>query len=146
MGVSTDYNQETAVKICTWIAEGKSLVSFCKQEDTPHISTVYRWIASNEVFRETYTQARADQADTLADQILDIADDKSNDVSVGPDGITKPNPENVQRSKLRVEARKWAAAKLKPVKYGDKIDVTSDNERIESVNVTRTVINGRKDG
>lgn len=43
----------------------------------------------------------------------------------------KYNGDAVQRSKLRVDARKWVAAKLKPKKYGDKIDVTSGNEPVK---------------
>lgn len=67
--------------------------------------------------------AREDQADTLADEILEIADESENDtyeVDLG-DGviIQKENREVVNRSRLRVDARKWVAAKLKPKKYGD---------------------------
>jgi hypothetical protein len=33
-----------------------------------------------------------------------------------------PNRKNIQRSRLRVDARKWAAAKLAPKKYGDRVE------------------------
>ena len=33
--------------------------------------------------------------------------------------VIKHAPEHVQRSRLRVDARKWIASKLKPKKYGD---------------------------
>lgn len=71
---------------------------------------------------DKYTRAREDQADTLADEILDIADEKIDDFIIDEEGNKRPNPDTVQRSKLRVEARKWIAAKLKPKKYGEKID------------------------
>jgi hypothetical protein len=95
----------------------------------PHVSTVYRWIAANDTFRDMYARAREDQADTLADQIIDISDDSTNDfvdagVGENADGspiATSFNSEHVQRAKLRVDARKWVAAKLKPKKYGDKL-------------------------
>ncbi len=84
----------------------------------PHVSTVYRWISSNQEFRDMYAQAREDQADTLADQIIEISDDATNDYMQGEDGL-ELNAENIQRSRLRVDARKFIAAKLKPKKYGE---------------------------
>jgi hypothetical protein len=68
-------------------------------------------------------RAREAQADTLADEILDIADESVNDFMerFGRDGEVTlvENPETINRSKLRIEARKWYAGKLKPKKYGD---------------------------
>jgi hypothetical protein len=66
----------------------------------------------------------------LADEIIDIADDGSNDwmereLESGKT-IEVLNAEHVARSRLRVDARKWVAAKLKPKKYGDKTLVGSD--------------------
>ncbi len=69
-----------------------------------------------------YVRAREDQADTLADEIVAIADDGSND-TYEKDGVVLTNQDVVARSRLRVDARKWVAAKLKPKKYGDKVDV-----------------------
>jgi hypothetical protein len=64
----------------------------------------------------------------LADEICDIADDASNDyMESGDDGV-KYNGDAVARSKLRVDARKWVAAKLKPKVYGDKTLIGSDPE------------------
>jgi hypothetical protein len=76
-------------------------------------------------FAEQYAHARDSQADTLADEILDIADDGSNDY-MGDDETY--NGDAVARSKLRVDARKWIASKLKPKKYGDKTLLGSDPE------------------
>lgn len=87
----------------------------------PHVSTVYRWLAANERFRDMYARAREDQADTLADEIVAIADDGQNDTYLNDDGVQMTNQDVVARSKLRVDARKWVAAKLKPRKYGDAI-------------------------
>src|SRR3546814_11281656 len=90
------------------------------------LSTVFRWLRdeAHEEFRQQYARARDNQADTLADEILDIADDGSNDY-VGED--EKYNGDAVARSRLRVDARKWLAGKLAPKKYGEKIDHTLAN-------------------
>jgi len=69
------------------------------------------------------TRARERQADVLAGQILEISDDGTNDYVQTEDGEV-PNHEHIQRSRLRVDSRKWLASKLAPKKYGDKIDAT----------------------
>ena len=132
------YTEEEGTKVCTWIVEGKSLKSYCKQEGTPNISTVYRWIIKHADFRDTYAQARKDQADTLADEIIDIADNSGNDKKT-IDGVEVVNHENIQRDRLRVDARKWTASKLKPKKYSDKIDLTTKGKEIQPVDLRSLV-------
>jgi hypothetical protein len=71
-----------------------------------------------------YARAKEQQADLLAEEIIEIADDSSKDLQ-GYDDYNNPieNKEFVNRSKLRVDARKWVASKLKPKKYGDKLEL-----------------------
>jgi len=123
MARPTDYTDELAIEICAKIAEGKALTTICKEEDKPSTVTVYSWLKNDTEFLNMYTRAREDQADTLFDEILTIADDGSNDTYLDADGNPRVDHDNVQRSRLRVEARKWGAAKLKPKKYGDKLDL-----------------------
>ena len=123
MGRLTSFTQETADEICNRLVRGKSLRKICLADDMPDPSTVFRWLSQNESFREQYAHAREAQADTYADEIVDIADDGTNDfMAAGEGDDLRYNGDAVQRSKLRVEARKWVAAKLKPKKYGDRIE------------------------
>ncbi len=62
------------------------------------------------------------QADALFDEALEIADDVSGDWSTDKDGKKVLDHENIQRSRLRVDTRKWAAGKMAPKRYGDKLD------------------------
>lgn len=130
MARPTKYSKELGVKICSQIAEGKSLVSICKADEMPSTVTVYSWLndEENKEFLNTYTRAREDQADTLADEIISIADEEctiirgvgggdNEDVEVVFDSVA------VARNRLRVDARKWTAAKLRPKKYSDKMDI-----------------------
>jgi len=103
---------------------------------------VFRWLASDEAFREMYARAREAQADTLFDEILDIADDARNDwmekrSAEGEQVGWQENGEAIRRSQLRIDARKWMAGKLRPKKYGDKLDVEHGGavrfDRIETV-------------
>jgi hypothetical protein len=70
----------------------------------------------------TSTRARAEQADKLFREIIEIADDASDDYVTTSDGKRIVDHENIQRSRLRVDARKWAAARLAPKKYGDRVE------------------------
>jgi hypothetical protein len=73
----------------------------------------------------------------MLDEILEIADDTSQDTTITDFG-PKPDTEWISRSKLRVDARKWAMSKLAPKKYGDakSIDLTSKGERITGFTIT----------
>jgi len=82
-----------------------------------------RWLDAHESFRENYARARQDQADFLAEEIVQIADDGSNDTYLTEDG-PKTNQDVIARSRLRVDARKWYASKLAPKKYGEKVEAT----------------------
>lgn len=142
MGRKLDYSDDIGNRICHRLMDGESLRTICADPEMPARSTVHLWLIENPHFADQYARAREAQADTYADEILDIADDGSNDFveRERPDGTTYEavDQENIQRSKLRVDARKWVAAKLKPKKYGDKIDVTSGGEKLAEVDdVTR---------
>jgi hypothetical protein len=113
MGRPSDYTEDISLEICFRIVNGESLNRICKDAHMPNVATVYRWLQKLPDFREMYTRAKEDQADTLADEIQDIADEK---------------PIGINRNRLRIDARKWIAAKLKPRKYGDRQIVSGDAE------------------
>lgn len=119
------FSQELADKICEQIATGSSLINVCKKPDMPRYNTIMRWARDNEEFRNQYAQAMEDRADYLADEIVEIADDAEGDyVLVAGDLVFVK--ENVQRSKLKVETRKWVASKLRPIKYSERQQIDLD--------------------
>lgn len=124
MARPTDFKQDTCDLICERIVEGESLRSICTADDMPAIRTVFNWLGKHDAFVQQYTRAREAQADTLADEIVDIADDGSRDYVTDEKGHESVDYDHIARSKLRVEARKWIASKLKPKKYGDKTMLT----------------------
>lgn len=121
VGRPSDYTPEIAAGICARLVEGESLRSICRDDAMPAIATVFKWLAAHTEFVEQYARARESQADTLADEILEIADDGRRDYAVDADGHAAVDHDHIARSRLRVDARKWIASKLKPKKYGDKI-------------------------
>jgi hypothetical protein len=120
-GRTSLYSAEIAESICHRLIEGETLRQICRDEAMPDRATVHRWLASNEAFRDQYTRARELQADNWFEEIVEIADDSSQDMIFTDEGEPRINSEFVQRSKLRVDARKWVAAKAVPKKYGDRI-------------------------
>ena len=123
-GRPTDYNQELSDLICVRLANGESMRSVCRDESTPAMTTVFRWLRENEEFQQQYAIATEERAEAFVEDMVDIADNATNDWmeqnGEGNEGY-RLNGESIQRSKLRVDTRKWAASKMKPKKYGDKI-------------------------
>jgi hypothetical protein len=118
------YSPELAATICEHVASGKSLRVIAALEGMPHQSTVMAWLDGRQPeFSEQYARAREAQADKLAEEILTIADDGRQDTYIDGEGNERTDTEVIQRSKLRVEARKWLASKMAPKKYGDKLAV-----------------------
>ena len=89
--------------------------------DFPSHMSFIRWIAEEGDFCSRYAHAKDEQMDTMADEIIEICDDDSLDIAFKEDGTPFVNQEHINRSKLRIETRKWLMAKLKPKKYGDKV-------------------------
>jgi len=101
------------------LSMGESMRAVCADPDMPSESVVYEWLEVDTDFAERYAQARARAMDRMADEILEIADDGTNDTYEDSDGHERTDAEVIQRSKLRVDARKWLMSKLAPKKYGD---------------------------
>jgi hypothetical protein len=131
-GRPSSYTTDIGAGLCARLADGESLKAICAGDDMPDKATVYRWLAANDEFRDLYTRAREDQADTLADEIVAIADEECTMIRAEKHPGVRADDDDgyaevvfdstaVARNRLRVDARKWVAAKLKPKKYGDKI-------------------------
>jgi hypothetical protein len=120
-GRPSDYNQETANAICAELAQGKSMRSVCAKPDMPCLTTVFQWLGRHEEFAQQYARAKEESADALVEDMLAIADDGINDTYTDEDGNERTMTDVIQRSKLRVDTRKWIASKLKPKKYGEKV-------------------------
>jgi hypothetical protein len=123
IGRPTKYNQQTADLICMMLSEGMSLRQILKADKVgalPAQSTVYEWLIRHPLFAEQYARAREEQADTNADEILDIADEMPPEYT-DKEGRTSLDATYINWQKNRIEARKWTAAKLRPKKYGDRV-------------------------
>jgi hypothetical protein len=101
----------------------------CQADDMPGFSTVMEWLNKSPQFADQYARAKRQGVEAMAEDILDIADDSRNDW-MDKNGFMVVDNEAVQRSKLRVDTRKWIMSKLLPKKYGETLDMTSGGEPI----------------
>jgi hypothetical protein len=122
-GRPTDYCQEIADAICERLANGESLRQICSWEDMPNRATVFRWLGLHKEFSDLYARAKEEAAELFAEEIVEIADEREGKaiMSDGQEVAVVFDSTAVARNRLRVDARKWVAAKLKPRKYGDRV-------------------------
>lgn len=116
-GRPEEYSEELAIAICGLIAIGLSLKAICDRPEMPCTATVYNWLYKKTDFLDRYTHAREAQAEVMAQDMIDLADNCN--------ALTN---EQVQKVKLQIETRKWIAAKLKPKKYGDAMTFKGDKD------------------
>jgi hypothetical protein len=119
-GRPSDYTPELAKEICEVIASSsKGLKRLCI--DNPHWpnkDTIFTWLKKYHEFSDQYAHAKRCQIETFVDEIIEIADDASQDVFVNEQGTMVCNHEFIARSRLRIDTRKWLASKLVPKVYG----------------------------
>jgi hypothetical protein len=107
------YTQELAHRICEAVANGEALQDVCSQPGMPARRTVYYWLRTNDEFAAAYELAREMRADLLADEVVKISD-----------------TEDPARARVQIDARRWAASKLNPRRYGERQDRNLDGPTI----------------
>lgn len=110
-GNDVPYSQDVADRICAEIADGLSLRTVCNADDMPSRVSVFRWIRENEDFKDRFDRARKEGAHALVDDMQGLADDETLD----------PNSR-----RIRVDTRKWIASKMLPKVYGEKVQLSGD--------------------
>lgn len=119
----TDEEKNKAFElVCVEIEKGRSLRKILKGDDAPISSTVFYELLKDKAKNERYARACEVRADEIFDEIIEIADESNADIIIR-EGMPIVVGEAVQRSKLKVDARKWVLAKMQPKKYGDKLDI-----------------------
>jgi len=123
MGRPSIYSDKLAHNICVRLGLGESLRKICMDEEMPHIATVMNWLTRKPDFLEQYTRAREIQAETQFDELIDIVDQPPELSHItnnkGELVEIKFDSSYVAWMKLRVDTRKWTAARMAPKKYGE---------------------------
>jgi len=116
VGRPSTYTEELTLAICDLIEDGLSLRKVCERDDMPTRSTVNKWLKENNDFSDQYARACQVRRENKFDEMYEIAE----------------KTDEVQRARLLVDVLKWQLSKEEPKKYGDKIDMTSGGEKIET--------------
>lgn len=142
MARPSKYSDALAGEICSRIAQGTPLRTICADAGMPGLATVITWLGKYPEFQAQYARAREEQADALADDIVRIADE-----APPPDSETgKIDSAWVAWQRNRIDARKWTASKLRPKKYGDRVEAdVKHSGAVEIKNITRTIIDHADD-
>ncbi|HID1761336.1 TPA: tail needle knob protein [Escherichia coli] len=101
-GRPSDYMPEVANDICALLSSGESLRKVCERPGMPSKTSVFRWLAEHQEFRDQYAKATETRADSIFEEIFEIADD------------VIPDAAEVAKARLRVDTRKWALARMNP--------------------------------
>jgi hypothetical protein len=128
LGRPSLFTQDLADVICNRLEQGQSLREIGRDPKMPCDFTVRRWLmdGKHEAFCAQYAQARELQADRMFEEMLEISDDGTNDWMTrnrrGLEVIEVDN-DHINRSKLRVDTRKWILARMSPKKYQERTAV-----------------------
>jgi hypothetical protein len=120
---SKSARRRVQIEICVRQGGGETLVEICAAPEMPDRDTVYRWLRDEPRFAQMYAAARRDLAHFYFEQAISIADETPATFK-DEKGVVRMDPAAVHAQRLRVDTRKWAAAKLLPRVYGDQIAVT----------------------
>ena len=92
----------------------ESLLSICQREGMPDRLTITRWMREDESFATKCARAREEHADLIFEGLADIERDLL-DVKVKADA-----------ARVVISSRQWRLEKIKPKKYGPKLETTHE--------------------
>ena len=134
MGRPSLYTDNLVDEICARLASGEPMAKIVQSAHMPDSVTIYRWLREKPDFQQRYTDARKDGAHCLADQIQDIVDTEPLAV-FDEAGNKRYDAGSIAHNRLRMDARKWLAAKYLPKVYGDKTILAGDADAPLAVSV-----------
>ena len=126
-GRPSKYTKELGDAVCKKIGDGFSMRTVCAPDTMPDMSTVFRWIREDDEFRKQYVLATEERTESHSEALLEMGEEaieKAQDVDPKASGAV------VQAYKLKADNLKWSMSKMKPKKYGDKLDLTSGGDRL----------------
>lgn len=127
-GRPTKYDPDVAQEVIDRLTAGETLSAICRDEGMPKRTTFLNWVSDDRGgLSDTYARARELGLYAMAEETVEIADDSQRDHVEGERGVVFDS-EHVQRSRLRVETRKWMVARLLPHVFGDRVTVAGDKD------------------
>lgn len=128
MGRPSGYTVEIADEFIERLSCGESMRGICEDAHMPSRPTLWRWMDADASFNDRYARARERQATSYADLASQMAEGRNK----GDDPGTL---------RVQLDAIKWAASKLAPKVYGDKLDLNhSGNVTVQRVDFSKAKV------
>ena len=153
LGRPTVFTPKVGETICARMCDGESLREICLDEKMPTRSSVHLWLVQAKgedpapglkIFSDQYKEAVEVRAENMFDELEGIADDGQNDwmEKEAKDGssYTVLDHEHVQRSRLRIDTRKWKLSKMLPKRFGERSTITTEDEEGNTVPIQGNII------
>ena len=117
----TEYDYDLCVEICDKVADGLNIMDIlASNENYPSWSTFRRWKNDNDELRTLYVNSQQDKGIALEKEIDDTLQ------------LLRGGEIEASTANVIIQTIKWKMAKFYPKMFGDKLDVTSKDEKIES--------------
>lgn len=128
------YSKKLADLITHRIAAGETLLQISRDENMPSRATMHWWLLDDDkrYFLDKYKEAKLSHAQKMFEELVDIADDGTNDYmekQTQSGTVVVLNAEHVARSRLRVDTRKWYLSKVLPKIYGERVDLNLGGQK-----------------
>lgn len=121
MARPSEYSFDMCKEICAEVANGANIKNVLNsKKEYPDFSTWCRWKRENDELYNLYVRSIQDKAESVDAQMDEIWDGCKN-------GLYDP-----ATARLLIDTLKWKAGKYYPKMFGDKIDHTTDGEKIQS--------------
>lgn len=143
-GRPATFDKSITDEIFDRMAGGESLKRICSEDGMPSMQTVFKWLRLHPELGDNYARAITERADAVFEEMFTIADDGSNDTYVDDEGNVRVDTDVINRSRLRIDTRKWALSRMNPKKYGDKIEQVHSGS-VEVSQITRRVVDPKDD-
>lgn len=150
-GPRSTFTAEMAEWILDELTDGRTLAEICRDYGMPARGTVRSWVKQDpEDFAARFREARETGYEAMADHIIDIACDDSDDWTERrrKDGSTEivVERQNIHRSRLRISARLWFLSKALPKIYGNRPDPAAQPSANSEMAEFMRLLNGRSRG
>jgi transposase-like protein len=132
-GGPVPYSAELADRVIGELMEGRTLLEVCGLPGMPTKGTVLMWARRDrDGFAARYKEAREIGSQIMVDELITIGDDSRRDHirhrTDGGETEVVVDHENIHRSRLRCENRRWILSKALPRIYGDRLHVTTRHD------------------
>jgi hypothetical protein len=146
-----DYETVEGIMVAIMTAEHNGYLNRILEDRNIPIDSFYYLMMRDPGVKAMYEEAREVQAEHMADQMQQIADDGLNDTYTDDKGRRRIDQDVVQRSRLRVDTMKWRMSKLHWKRFGDKVQqdqninlVVDHAERLEAARRRRDKLNAKR--